>query len=187
MIETDRVTELICKHKITPTQLYILWLLYTSDNTNIEKYIKVFGGFNEQDFKDLEAKGLILHTNRNADSYIASDIVVTLEFTEELAKIDPEEAYEELFNVYPAHLLINGNRVPAKTLKWDEQAATEKAYKKAISKNKFLHIRVLAAVNKWKEENNGYAKIKIDKFVAGRYWEEIEKEDDDGTAKPSYY
>jgi hypothetical protein len=179
MIETDRVTELICKHKITPTQVYILWLLYTSDNANIEKYIQVFGGFEEKDFKDLESKGLILHTNRNAGSYIASDIVVTLEFAEELAKIDPDEAYEELFNVYPDHLLINGSRVPAKTLKHDEQQAVEKAYKKAISKSKFLHVRVLAAVNKWKEENNGYAKIKIDKFVIGRYWETIEKEDND--------
>lgn len=184
MIETDKISELICKYKITPTQVYILWLLYTEDNSNIKKYVETFGSFKRQDLEELVAKDLLLWSNREAMSFRTTDLTVMLEFVEEL--VNSEDAYEELFAVYPAHLLINGNKVPAKTLKFDEQRDTEAAYKKAISKNKFLHQRVLAAVNKWKEENDGYARIKIDKFVAGRYWEEIEKEEND-RAKPRIY
>lgn len=187
MIEADRVTELICKHKITPTQVYVLWLLYTGDTANMKKYMDVFGGFERQDFEDLETKGLIIWTNREAMAYRTTDLVVTVEFAEELASINPDDAYEELSSAYPAHLLVNGTKIPAKTLKWEELVAAEKAYKQAISKKKFLHQRVLMALNKWKEQNNGYATIKIDKFIHGRYWEEIEKEEDNGTAKPSYY
>lgn len=187
MIETDRVSELISKYKITPTQVYILWLLYTEDVTNIKSYIQVHGAFKEEEFKDLINKGLLLHVNRDALSYRTVDLVVTLEFAEELAKIDPEDAYDELFDVYPAHLLINGNRIPAKTLTFPDEKACRESYKKAISKDRFVHQKILAAVNKWKDQNNGYAKIKIDKFVAGKYWEEIDKQEDDGIAKPSYY
>lgn len=187
MIETDKVNELLCKHKISPMQIYILWLLYTKDTTNMKNYIETFGQFEEKDFDELEEKGLIVWTNRQAGSHRTVDIFVSLAFVEELAQIDPEDAYEELFYVYPANLVVNGVKYPAKGLTLSDEKACKESYKKAISKNKFLHQKVLVAVNKWKEQNGGYAIMKIDKFVTARYWEEIDKEEDSGTAKPSYY
>lgn len=187
MIDVERINEIIIKHKITPTQVYILWLLYTEDEKHIEEYIDCFGQFEERDFKDLIDKGLLLHFNRSARAFRTTDLHVTLEFAEELATIDPEDAYEELFDTYPGHLLVNGKKVPAKTLQYTDEKAVRESYKKLVTKNKFIHPRVLAAVNKWKADNNGYATIKIDKFVLGKYWEEIEKEEDDGTVKPSFY
>lgn len=187
MIETDKVNELICKYKINPTQIYILWLLYTEDEKSIEKYIEVFGNFKEDDFKELVDKGLLIWTNRKAESYINKDLVVTLELVEELDKKDPRDAYDELFEMYPAWLVINGKKIPSKTLTFSDEKSIIEAYGKIISKGKFLHKKILALTNKYKEMNDGNAIVKIDKYVTGRLWEEIDKEGDNGIARTSYY
>lgn len=186
MIETDKFSDLICKHKITPNQVYILWLLYTKDYTNIQKYIDAHGQFDTDDFIVLEDKNLILNTNPKG-RYSTANICVTIEFVEERADKDPEDLWDEFFDVYPGHLIVNNNKIPAKTLKFEEEKGVKAAYIKAISKNKFMHQKILTATNKWKEANSGYATIKIDKFVIGKYWEEIDKQEDDGKVKPSYY
>lgn len=186
MIETDKISELICKHKISPTQVYILWLLYTEDSVNIKKYIQVFGNFQRKDIEQLEEKGLLLWTNREATSFRTTDLTVMLEFAEAVM-VNPDEAYDELFQVYPSWLRINDKKVPAKGLQFQDEKAAREFYKNLISKNKYLHQRILVAVNKDKEANDGYARVKIDKFLTGRLWESIEEEKDSGTAKPSYY
>ena len=178
MIKTDKVNELICKYKITPNQVYILWLLYTKDWTNIQNYIDIHGSFNTQDFVELEEKSLIVNTNPEG-RYSTAHLCVMLEFVEERADIDPEDLWEEFFDIYPGHLVVNGTKIPAKTLKFEEEKGVKAAYIKAISKNKFLHQNILVLTNKWKEANGGYATIKIDKFVIGRYWEEISKQENE--------
>ena len=185
MIETSRISELISKYRISPTQIYILWMLYTKDDKAIEEYIKVFG-FKKEDFKELIDKGLLLHTNSKAESYITTDLVVTLELVEHLVKIEPDEAYEELFQLYPAFLNINGKDVSAKGLTFSDEKAAKAAYASIISKDRFLHKRILEAVVKYKKDNNGYATVKIDKFLTSRLWEDLENKTDD-TVRPSYY
>lgn len=184
--EIDKYTDYLCKHKITPNQFYILWLIYTKDSTNIKKYLASMGNFPREDFDVLVEKGLLIHFNKQAKEYDIINLYVSPEFAESVL-IEPDDAWSELFDTYPSHLIVNGNKVPAKTLNYTDSKGVEEAYTKIIKKNKFLHARVIASVNVWKEANNGNATIKIDKFVMGKYWEEIERTTDSGTAKPSYY
>lgn len=183
--EIDKYTDFLINAGITPDQFYICWLIYTKDEVNQEKYVTKGKGFESTDFELLIEKGWLVNTNPKAKAYNMINLFVSPEFAE-MVLIEPDQAWDELFDAYPAHLLIEGKKVPAKTLNSQDYRAVEETYKKYINKNKFLHARVIAAVNKWKSDNNGYATIKIDKFVMGKYWDEIEKTDD-GRAKTSYY
>jgi hypothetical protein len=183
--ETDKYTEFLCKHKVSPNQFYILWLIYTKDYKNQKLWVNE-GGFKTEEIDDLIKKGLIIHFNPTARQYDTRDMMVSEVFAEEVL-VEPEDAWRELFDAYPANLIVNGNKVPAKTLTYTDSLGVEKTYIGYIKKNKFLHARVISAINVWKAANNGFATIKIDKFVMGRYWEEIERTDEQSSPKSRNY
>lgn len=183
--EIDKYTDVLCKGKITPNQFYICWLLYTKDDVNLQKYINMKGGLDTADLQDLIDKGFILNSNPKALAFSTANLFVSLEFGE-LVLIESEDAWDELFNAYPAYLIVNQNKIPAKTFTFTDERLAKEAYTNILKKNKFLHKRIIEAVEKYKEQNSGYATIKLDKFITGKHWEEIDKQDEQ-QSRPRIY
>lgn len=181
----NEYTDFLCRAKITPNQFYICWLLHTKDFENLKKYIKEIGVFKTEELKDLISKGFILDTNPNSNNFNVLTLFVSLEFAE-LIIIEPEEAFEQFLEVYPDYVLVNGVKYPAKGLKFEEEKGIRELYSKIINKNKFLHLDIINIVRKWKQDNNNIATVKIDKFIIGKHWEILSKDEENGI-RPKIY
>lgn len=183
--EIDKYTDVLCKFNITPNQFYIAWLLYTKDYNNIKKYIKENGHFKKEDFDELLKRDLIMDIDPKDKSLSNTKYHVTEIFAEAVL-IEPEDAWDEFVSAYPAHLIVQNTKIPAKGLTMTDEQACITAYTNIIKRNKFLHRRIINAITTWKENNGGYATIKIDKFITSKYWEEIEK-NQDNEQRPRIY
>lgn len=181
--ETEKYVDILVKLGITPNQFFICWVLYNRQYELLAKYIEMNGVFKKEDIDGLVNKDLILLTK--AGSYDIGEMVVTQEFAEEMI-IEPEEAWEQFFNTYPNMLVVNNIKYAAKGLSISDELACVTKYTELLKKNKYLHIRIVNAVEKWKKDNNGYATMKIDKFLTSKHWEELEKSENTN-AKPRLY
>src|SRR5437899_5885237 len=184
--DINKYTEFLCRTKITPNQFYICYLLYNKEYSLLQQYINEVGLFKKQDLHNLIDKGFILNMNPKADVFNIIDLCVTLEFTEFML-VEPEEAVEEFFKEYPDQLVVNGIKVPAKGLTFSDEAELKKRYIQIIKKNKFLHLDIINIVKDYKKNNNGYATMKIDKFVTSQYWLVLQKKGDKVAVKPRIY
>lgn len=184
--ETEKYVDLLIKLGITPNQFFICWTLYNKQFGLLKRYIDMAGVFKAEDVDVLVAKDLILLTTDNPKlRYDVVNMVVTLQFAEEIV-IDEDTAWEELFKAYPNHLLVNSTKYPAKGLTISDERACEQKYGELLKKNKFLHTRIITLIERWKQDNNGYATMKIDKFLVSKYWEELDKSENTGL-KPRMY
>lgn len=172
--EVDKFTDYLVDTKLTPTQFYICWLLDRRDLKNLEKYLKGVGKFDSHDFMHLIERGFLINTDPNGKSFDANSLVVTLEFKEML--IDEDEAFEELLLIYPKYVVVENRKFPTTGLTMTEHDLARKAYHRAIKNNKFLHVKIIRLIEEWKRKIGESAPFKIDKFITGKYWNELENE-----------
>jgi len=86
--------------------------------------------------------------------------------------IDEEDSYEELCQVYPKWLLINGSKVPAIT---GDPVKIAKDYLKCHKKNRIAHERVINITKNW-FKSKPYAQEKIENYILNRRWNLYEEE-----------
>lgn len=182
--EVDKFTDYLVDTQLTPTQFFICWLLERRDLDNLSKYLKGVGKFDGHDFQYLIDKGYLVNTDPNCKEFNASNLVVTLEFKEML--IDEDDAFEELLDIYPKYVAVDGRRFPTTGLTLSDHLLAKQAYHSTIKNNKFLHIRIINTIKTWKDKIGEDAPFKIDKFITSRYWLELEK-DTNHAEKPRIY
>jgi hypothetical protein len=171
--EIDKFTDYLVKLQLTANQFFILWLIDNKDIKNLEKYIKGIGKFDSEDMITLVDKGYLVNTNPNSSSFDLYSLAVTLEFKEMV--IEPEHAYDELLDVYPRYVEVQGKKWPSTGLTFSEESMARDAYSKVIKKNRLLHIKILGLIKEWKEVIGESAPFKVDKFITGKYWLELEE------------
>jgi hypothetical protein len=170
MIDLPKFTEVLTTLKITPMQVYILYILHQKDATSFIKYSKVFNSFSTTDLDLLIKRDFILNTDKS--TYEFNHLHVTNKFTR-LIEIDEEEHGEAFWNLYPDWIIINSYRVSSKAI--SKEALIEK-YMKAIKKDLKTHELVMTVTRKWKEANSNFATMKIDNYVGSRHWDILIKE-----------
>lgn len=136
-----------------------------------------FGSFNISEIRDLIDKSLILNLAKDSSTFTTRDLVVTEIFANEMI-VDPDEAWKEFFSKYPGKLIVNNVSFAAKGLTLTEETRLEEKYKEIVGNNKYEHNNIISLLEKWKNSNGGFATMKIDKFIIGEYWKEIETERD---------
>ncbi len=169
--DTEKYVNVLIRLKITPNQFFICWVLYNKQYALLKAYMDMSGVFNRHEIDDLVDKDII--TRIKKDSYDVDNLFVGLRFADEMI-IEPEDAWEEFFNAYPAYLKINDTKIAARGLTLSDERAAKEKYFDLLKKNKYLHKKVLLLLEGWKRSNNGYATMKIDKFLTSKYWVELE-------------
>lgn len=175
--DTAKYIDILTKLKITPNQFLFAWLIYNKQWKELQQYMTVFGAFSRAEIDDLENKDVLLNMARHEKNIMPAHLVVTEVFANEMI-IAPDDAWEELLEKYPGKVKIKetGQLFASKGLTYSDEKGIKQIYTDLINRNKYLHLEVLAAIEIWKAANNGFATMKIDKFVTGRFWKEIEAE-----------
>jgi len=182
--DIQKHTELLCEYKITPNQFYFLWILTTKRYEMLYKYLqqslpqeeqirveaesKKIGkpvpsshSFKAEEIKDLVNRGFIKLLKGSFKDELDM-YEVTPKFFKKIF-VSTNLAGEELWEIYPPFLYINGNRVSARGA--DKEKLID-AYAKKIKNNLELHIKVLDIV----KANRDSLNMGIDKFVNTEYW-----------------
>lgn len=183
--DVERFTDYLVQLKLTPTQFYICWLIEQRDTDNLEKYLKGVGKFDSEDFIYLIDKGYLIDVNPKGKEFTTGNLIVTLEFKEML--VDEEEAFDELLNIYPKFVTVNGVRFPTTGFTLHEHLLAKQAYQKVIKNNKYLHVKILSLIDTWKKSIGENAPFKVDKFITSKYWEQLEGKVDEYVQKPRNY
>lgn len=173
--ETRKYVDILIKLNITPRQFLLAWLIYNKQWPELKDYMEHFGPFAASEIRDLEDKDIILNTARDSKTYLPAHLIVTERFAGEMV-ISPEDAWDELMEKYPGKVNVNGTHFASKGLTLSDERECRERYIKFLKGNKYVHTNILALVEKWKNDNGGFATMKIDKFVIGEFWKEIETE-----------
>lgn len=178
--ETKKYIEILNKLDITTNQFLFCWLLYNKQWEELKVYLKGSGKFTAEEIRDLDKKGVIHNMNRTDENIIPANIIVTELFNQEMI-ITPDDAWDELWKVYPNKLKINNDSsilYASKGIKLSEEIELKARYQKHINLNFQLHNQIITLTQKWAEKNGGYATMKIDKYIISEYWKDIETERD---------
>ena len=167
-VETEKFIDFLVEHKMTPTQFMFCYLKANYDMSSFKRYIKTVGVFRSEEVKDLIDRGYIedfneIGANGRRTDYIDS-YLVTPKFTKEIF-IETEQAGEELWNSFPPFIMINGNRVSARSCDKD---VLMKSYCKKIKNNKKIHEEVLSLLKESVTRNE--VKMGIEKWVLSEQW-----------------
>jgi hypothetical protein len=174
LIDPTQYGEFLCKHKLTPNQFWLCYLIHLDDKDMMYEYLKNVGKFSKDDIKVLEQKGFIFNNNPEDEAgeskYAFKHFIATSTF-KELIFVDSSEAFQELWNSYPDYLNIENKRIPAKSVDYD---ALEKVYSKLLKNDLVLHKEIVSLVKS--AVTNNKIQMGIEKFVKSRQWEALRNE-----------
>lgn len=171
--DIDKYVDFLCKHRLSESQFLILWLVYTKDKNNLNKYIQVKGNFSKHDIHYLiDCKFLDYYNDRDIinGNFNMIDFQVSEKFSK-IVIIDEDDAYEELCSVYPKWMEVKGTKWPM--IKGDPMKIG-KSYYKAIKGNKLAHQRVIDITIKYFK--NKPVLSNIEDYVLNRRWNLLEEE-----------
>ena len=171
------------KYGLTPTELFVVKVLYLYKENYPEAYIVRYLNIpdNKKTFRDtlvsLQNKGVILKSYKipNAGDEFQPDEV---EFNKNFNKTFCRSAFDmgkDLFDHYPMFGTINGNTVSLRGVskKFDSLEDFFRFYGKEIKWDPDLHQEILDLID-WEQNNNvGYICFSLATFVIEHKWEEL--------------
>ena len=179
----DNEMLLMEKYGLTPTELFVVKVLYLYKENYPEAYIIRYLNIpdNKKTFRDtlvsLQNKGVILKSYKipNAGDEFQPDEV---EFNKNFDKTFCRSAFDmgkDLFDHYPMFGTINGNTVSLRGVskKFDSLEDFFRFYGKEIKWDPDLHQEILDLID-WEQNNNvGYICFSLATFVIEHKWEEL--------------
>jgi hypothetical protein len=183
-VETEKYVDFLVKHKMTPNQFMFCYLKATYNMTSFRKYIKGVQHFKAEEIKDLIERGYIEDFNEKNPNGTRQDFIdsylITPKFHKEIF-VETEQAGEELWATFPSFLIINSNRVSAKSCDKD---VLIKTYCKRIKNNKKIHEEVLSLLKQAIERNE--IRMGIEKWVGSEQWNVLKDAYKDNGGKLNY-
>lgn len=178
--DVDYYVDFLCKNNLSTNQFLLLYLLYREkmikDPTgkfkytnvgNIYKWLDKGQGWTENEIIDLINKDYVVSVAKG--NFAIDQLILTSKFVD-LMFISSGDAFEEVLELYPPTVTINGKGFMLKACDLEE---CSKAYLKAIKNSNRKHQEVLECIKYGVEK--GLINTKIDKFVSGRLWEDLRK------------
>ena len=110
LIDTEEYIKTLAHYDINEQELLILKLLDDNDVDNIELYKRVRGKFNINTINNLMKKDLIIRGNNGLYE-------INIDLTNN--NIDLDQLADDIWKIYPSWLLINSQRVSAKSTDYD--------------------------------------------------------------------
>lgn len=165
MLLEERYLDFICEHNLTQEQFLFLYLIYKGRKDLIIKYKTTFP--NEEGtmigkiwIQKLFDKNWLVHTDKG--------IEITTKFKEIFC--NPIDVAEELINVYPSTMEINGKIVPLTAI---DTITVSNLYMPKILNNQAEHDEVLKDI-KYGIIHNMIG-LSLKNFILSKYWLSIRK------------
>lgn len=171
MIDIERYTEFLIKHKMSPAQFLFLWYLLQRKFSLLYRYCTEIRPFSKGEINDMIEKGFIEKPKEATEGLFADDFQITQKFRDLIFSQDPDLMFEEFWNAYPNFLFIDSKRVPTKGTNMED---LEERYVKLIKQNLPLHHCIMNTIE-W-ARTRGYLNTGILKFFESRGWEAIYSE-----------
>jgi hypothetical protein len=182
MITNDKSIHFLIENQITANQFLLCYLIHLKDHTTIKKYILNCKGWKHAEIDDLCEKNYLTNFNpqrmkggKLVQSYDTDYIMVTPKF--DSLMIDEIDAAKEFWDNYPAFFdVIQGKKnISAKNVNYDKFC---EYYNSIIKGNNVKHKEILDIVQKWKQENRGFATMTLEKFLQSKHYEDLKKKYD---------
>lgn len=174
---TGKYIDILIKLDITANQFLFCWLVYNKQWKDIKRLMNHIGQplITPDELQLLMNRDVIINiAPKSREQVTASELIVTELFANEMI-VEPEDAWEEFFDKYPGKMKVQGSVFAAKGLTIGDEKACREKYQGYINKNKYKHQEILLTLEEYSKQNDGYATMKIDKFIIGEFWNEIEK------------
>jgi hypothetical protein len=168
--DVNEYVDFLIKNKLTTNQFLLLYLLFTekmvrdskgkmqySESGAIYKWLDKGKGWCKQEIVDLEEKGYLIPVSK--DNYQIDQLIVTTKFSDVMF-INLEMAFEEILDIYPDTILVEGNVVFTKS---GDLERVSQEYRKIIKNSIKKHEEVKELIKFAIEEK--LVKSKLDKFL----------------------
>jgi hypothetical protein len=152
---------------MTPNQFMFCYMKHTyhiGGEKLLKRYFENVKRFQGEEIKDLIKRGYVEDFNEPGKDFMDS-YLITPKFVKAVF-IDTDEAGEELWNTYPAYLMINSVRVAARSC--DKEEIIER-YAKIIKNNIKKHKEIIELLKK--AIKRGEINMGIEKWVKSEQWE----------------
>lgn len=178
-INDKKFVDVLCKYGLTPTQYFFAYMIHKGQYEELFRYCQTVDLIELEDIQLLEEKGFIIDTNKFSEDLgrlttYSKKYICTSSFLDLIMR-ETDDLFEELLDMYPVFINVEGSRYPARSTNAGEkgQYSTAELYKKYIKGDLELHKKVLDLVE-W-AKNNDQIGCGLAKFVAGKRWEELQE------------
>lgn len=174
MLTLENELCLLEKYKLTPTELFTIKLILLAKEDGeyewLQRYVQIIKL--RDILVSLQEKGIILKSwklPKEGQQLIVEDIAFNQNFQKQYFRASFEMG-EELFNIYPQFLVINGISYNARRIskKFDSLEDAFRNYSKSIKNDPTIHKNIIELI-KWGIENN-YNFTTLDDFICDRSW-----------------
>lgn len=160
MILEERYIEFITKHNLTQSQFLLLHLMYKKKFELIKRYRECYPTDNGSMLgknltNDLITRGFLIKVD---SSYKLGDIFLDI-------YIDEFTAGNEIWELYPKFIIINGTNIPLTTM---DKNLFRKIYIDKILYNREEHLEVVKDIEYGNK--NELINLGIDKFINSEFW-----------------
>lgn len=169
---------LLCmeKNEINLKQFFLCLLLsQDSDLKNelVSKWSKI-ESISDKEIQDLLDRQFIDDFRISKNQYAADNFLVRPDKFKEL--FTPPDAYEQLFDLYPDFVLIEGKgRYPSKAIGIRENNECRKLYMAYVgSVGKKKHDVVMEKTDKIISIWGGFAPMKFESYIVGKHWQSLD-------------
>lgn len=170
-LDVERYVNFIAKHKLTQAQFLMLYCLYKKEYDVIEAYKKTFPSddgtmIGNASKEDLVTRGFIVRVGEGekADSYAVSDLFTNIFVS------DIYNAADEVWDIYPPFMKINGANVPLTNM---DKYKFANLYGERIRYDVHEHKEVVADIKFGREHN--LIRVNIENFTRSEAWRSIRK------------
>lgn len=170
-LNVERYVNFIAKHKLTQAQFLMLYCLYKKEYSTINVYKEAFpnpdGTMIGQIMKDdLINRGFIARVGEgeNASSYTVTDLFTNIFVS------DIFHAADEVWDIYPPFMKINGANVPLTNM---DKFKFANLYGERIRYDIHEHNQVIADIKFGREHN--LIRVNIENFTRSEAWKSIRK------------
>jgi len=174
----ENFTLLLVKYKLTANQFLFAYLLHEGKWDALKKYVdkeKGLGLFSSADLKVLKDNGYIIDINQEVDGIQKTymDSFICTSTFKELMFLDTDEPINELMDVYPNFIEVDGKNYAAKNI---DPSLLGPTYVKNINADCDKHIEVLALTQYAVKYN--LIVTDLGSYVKSRMWEGIKEAKD---------
>lgn len=179
----DQDLAIIEKYRLTPTELFIINLIFLTQEGYEESYLSRFLKIpeNKELFRptlvELQSKGIILKSYKIPEKGQKFD-PLEIPFNQNFFKTYWKASFElgkELFDKYPMFTNINGVTVSLRSFakKFNSLEDMYRFYGKTIGWNAEKHREIIELIE-WEQNNNiGFLRMSLSSFIIENKWNEL--------------
>jgi hypothetical protein len=168
MIDINKFTDKLIKHKITPNQLYFCLCLIENDKFNLTRVWNLGVRLSGDEIQNLISRDIIKVID-NSKPVSLGNLYVNPSFREGF-EFDIDVLAEELKQCYFTRIDVNGNMYPARNI---DDFNLRKIYSEILKGDIELHHKIVAKTKKY-VDGKDVGNLGLEKYLKSKFWEALD-------------